>query len=50
MVEHDNFVAFEVTSPPIPTNVHTQDSDTSDAQRESGFESTVATLGYPFSS
>ena len=35
MVENDIFVSPEITSPPIPTNVHTHDSDTSDAERES---------------
>jgi len=33
-------------SPPIPTDVHTHYSDISDAQYESGAESTVTTLSY----
>ena len=47
MAEYDIFVSPEVTSPPIPTNVHTHDNDTSDVERESRIESTVTTLSYP---
>ena len=34
MVKNDIFVSHEITSPSIPTDVHTHDSDTSDAERE----------------
>jgi len=44
MDEDDIFVSPEVTSPPLPTNVHTHDSDTSDAERESRVEFTMTTL------
>jgi len=50
MVEDDTFVYPKITSHPIPTDIHTHDSDTSDVERESGVESVVTTLSYPLSS
>jgi len=50
MAEDDIFVSPEVTSPPIPTDVHTHDSDTNDVKCESGVESIMTTLSYPLSS
>ena len=46
MAENDIFVSPEVTSPPIPTDIHTHDSDTSDVEHESGVEFIVTTLSY----
>jgi len=50
IVENDTFVSPEVTSLSILTDVHAHDSDTSDAERELGVESTVTTVSYPLSS
>ena len=50
MAADDMFVSPKVNSSPIPADVQTYDSDTSDTERESGIESTVTTLGYPLSS
>jgi len=46
IVEDDIFVSLEVTSPPIFTDVRTQDSDISDVVCESGVEFTMTTLSY----
>jgi len=50
MAEDDSFISPKITSPPIPTDIHTHDSDTSDVERVSGVESTVTTLSYHLSS